>query len=482
MNIPARRDGQVIARTRLARAAFVDFFPSVDRFAFRPIDDRFVLLGTGTFQGSSGPFLLVALSQRAPSTEAVVLTARASGVAGTPVQFFGKRPELGVRFSPGEPLVVRLPLPAGARGGRAIDFSIASAGKTLVVPVGNVSSEALGPPPSPLPFPNNLPGTSDPELMELGARLRALVAARRERGDRTLSEPLLGRKLADSAERAEKAGAPLDAYLALVWAVQADPELLRTTYRRIAALRPDRRRAPYLEEQPLLAAFYASHDPLVQLELVYFYALQELWDKARYFAERLPEVRPGTTAEVWARELSHARRVVRARIAVDPEPSAVRAVSLPGVASDFEGEPLGWTRDGAAFDVVKDDEGATPVWGVDGQHYFSSGNAAGGGGAATGHAESPAFVVDGRLLGFLVAGDASAKLSVELVVEGEPVLRATGSHSSHYFFPVLWDLRPFRGKRARLRLSDTDPRGFISVDHLRIWPELASTALAAGLR
>jgi hypothetical protein len=322
-----------------------------------------------------------------------------------------------------------------------------------------------------LPYPNNLPGTSDAELLELGTKLRELLAQRSDRGDHTPTNPSLGRMLVGAADRLEKSGAELDAYLALVWAVQADPDQQRIVCRRIAALRPERRRAPFLEERALVGAFYYSRDPLVQLELVHFYAGQKLWDKAKYFADRLPSERADTAVTVWTHEVSLARRLVQERSAGEAEASPVRAVPLPGVASDFEGEPLGWKRDGMAFDVVKDDGKAT-LWGVDGEHYFSSDNDAAGGPAATGRAESPSFVVDGRLLTFLVAGEASAKLSAELVVDGKPVLHATGSRSRFYSFPVVWDLSPFRGKRARMVLSDSDDHGFIAVDHLRIWPEL----------
>jgi hypothetical protein len=470
--LPARSDGRVIARTRLARAAFVDFFPSVEQFAFRDIDERFVLVGSGAFRDAGGAFVMVFLGQKAPSTQAVELTARASGIAGAPVHLFGAEPKLAARFFPGEPLFLRLPLPPAAHGMQAVDFTVVSDGKTVIVPVGNLSMDALGPRPAPLPFPNNLPGTSDAELIELGAQIRDLVAQRHDRGDLTLKDPALGRRLVAAADRVEKSGATTDAYLALVWAAQADPDQLRFVYRRIAARRPARRRAPFLEERALLGAFYVSHDPLVQLELVHFYAGQQLWDKARYFADRLPPERRGTAAAAWTRELSYARRLVQQRMD-DLEASAVRAVSLAGAASDFEGEQLGWKREGAAFNVVKD-EGQTLMWGVDGEHYFSSENESAGGRAATGRAESPSFVVDGRLLTFLVAGDGGSKLSAELVVDGKPVLSAAGSRSRYYSFPVVWDLLPFRGKTARLVLSDSDPRGFIAVDHLRIWPELPS--------
>ncbi|HVW24092.1 MAG TPA: hypothetical protein VHC69_01910 [Polyangiaceae bacterium] len=468
VNIPERGDGRLIARTRLARAAFVDYFPAVDRFVFRDVDDRFILVGAGVFRSSGGAAsVVVALGQRAPSSDAAVLRARADGAPGAAVKLFGEQPELGVRFFSGEPLVLRLPLPPGTHGTPSVDVSVENATKTTVVPLGRVPVDAVGTEPPPLPFPNNLPGTNDAGLLSLGARLRELVGERRERGDHTLSDPALGRKLVDVADRAEKSGAASDAYLALVWAVQADPDLVRLVYRRIAALRPIGRRAPFLEERALLGAFYASKDPLVQLDLTYFYAGVGLWDKARYFADRLPSSRAETPDAEWTRELSHARRLVQGRPSSDTEPSAARAIPIPGVASDFEGEPLGWEREGVAFDAVK----STKIWGVDGEGYFSSDN---GGRAATGRAASPPFVVNGRMLSFLVAGDGSAKLNVDLVVDGKAALHATGPRSHYFFFPVLWDLHSVRGKTARLVLSDTDTHGFIAVDHLRIWPELTS--------
>jgi hypothetical protein len=290
-----------------------------------------------------------------------------------------------------------------------------------------------------------------------------------------LSAPALGKGLVDAANRAEARGAPSDAYLALVWAAQVDPDVVRLVYRRIAALRVERRRFPFPEERGLLGAFYESGDPLLQLDLVLFYADLGLWSKAQYFCDRLPPARVDTPVTAWTRELSRARRIVRARSTNDSESSAAAAIPLLGLSSDFEGDPVGWTRKGTAFRSVKDGEDVAPMSGHDGTGYFSSEGAGTVRGGAMGEAESPPFVIAGRALSFVVAGGSSQKLSVDLVVEGKSALHASG-RGSRSFFPVVWDLRAWRGKEAILKLSDRDKESFIAIDHIRIWPDLAEAS------
>ena len=78
-----------------------------------------------------------------------------------------------------------------------------------------------------------------------------------------------------------------------------------------------------------------------------------------------------------------------------------------------------------------------------------------GGDDTTGVAEGAPFAVEDDFVGMLLGGGTEgAGLRVELVVGDEVVLSAASPQRSPTLDPVVWDLRPWRGQVATLRLVD----------------------------
>jgi hypothetical protein len=272
----------------------------------------------------------------------------------------------------------------------------------------------------------------------LGERLLRLVASRHEHGDHTLRDEQLGAALRARGDAAETRGASSDAYLASVWATQADPDLVRFLYRDIAKRRAGTSRVPFLVERALLGRFYASGDPYWQLALSYFYESRKLADKARFFRSRLSPA-------------DAARTVV--------------ATPVPGLDSDFEGTAAsGWTVHGTGFKVVP---GGGDTWGFDGRACFASDSGRQNNSA---DAESAPFTVAGRALSFLLAGRGGDEVAVNLRVDGK-VREHTAVPESRFYESVFWDLAPYAGKTATLELIDHSRtgHGFLAVDAFRIW-------------
>ncbi|MFN9662744.1 MAG: HEAT repeat domain-containing protein [Akkermansiaceae bacterium] len=135
----------------------------------------------------------------------------------------------------------------------------------------------------------------------------------------------------------------------------------------------------------------------------------------------------------------------------------------------FEGDGFGaWQTEGKAF-------GLSPVHEkLDGleKPFTNFANdafalSAHGGNDAVGTLTSPEIKIDSDYLMFLVAGgDTPAKLAVQLIIDGNVVMEATGKKSQN-FSNVVWDIKKFKGKNAVIRIVD-DAKGewgYIAVDH-----------------
>jgi hypothetical protein len=88
-----------------------------------------------------------------------------------------------------------------------------------------------------------------------------------------------------------------------------------------------------------------------------------------------------------------------------------------------------------------------------------------------GSLESRPFVVEGDVMTFQVAGGMDAKrLTVALVVDGKPVRSATGCQTE-WLGARVWDLSPFRGKEARVVVTDASraPFGHLVVGAIKEW-------------
>lgn len=94
---------------------------------------------------------------------------------------------------------------------------------------------------------------------------------------------------------------------------------------------------------------------------------------------------------------------------------------------------------------------------------------------STGRLQSPEFSVHGEVITLLLGGAHSFdRVFAGLLVEGQIVLRATGC-DSNILRRQVWDVSPYRGKRARLLFVDeiADARGDLMVGDIRQWHRLS---------
>jgi hypothetical protein len=165
---------------------------------------------------------------------------------------------------------------------------------------------------------------------------------------------------------------------------------------------------------------------------------------------------------------------------------AAREVLLSGAAGraadlvfeDFEkGTYEGWTVTGTAFGdrpqslaTIAKYQGR--INGV-GKYFVNSHNVRGGedvtaGDAHKGTLTSQPFRITHAYITMLVGGGARpGKTCVNLLLDGKPVLSATGRNSNQ-MFPVRWDVRAYQGKTARIQVVDDMAGGWgnIGVDHI----------------
>lgn len=148
------------------------------------------------------------------------------------------------------------------------------------------------------------------------------------------------------------------------------------------------------------------------------------------------------------------------------------------IFADFEsGDYEGWTATGDAFgqlpntlETIADYQGR-----INGQGNFfvNSHNIRNGadtrrGDSLTGTLTSHPFQIDFDAIEFLVGGGAhQGKTCVNLVIDGEPVLSATGRNNNLMSLNI-WDVRPFAGKEAKIQVVDNHTSGWgnIGVDHI----------------
>ena len=139
------------------------------------------------------------------------------------------------------------------------------------------------------------------------------------------------------------------------------------------------------------------------------------------------------------------------------------------ILESFEGDGFGdWKVEGSAF-------GAAPVpgemEGLNGRLTGFVGDSlvcsAHGGDPGKGSLTSGAIVVSRDHLAFLIAGgNHPGKTAVQLLVDGEVVLEASGENSL-VCRQVVWDVRKWKGMKVQLRLIDASAEawGIIAADH-----------------
>lgn len=95
-----------------------------------------------------------------------------------------------------------------------------------------------------------------------------------------------------------------------------------------------------------------------------------------------------------------------------------------------------------------------PVSGFSGNQLVNTFD--GGGDGLVGILQSPEFTINNRYLKFLVGGgNREDKISVNLLIDGKIVATATGNQSE-ILHEVVWDVKPFLGKKACLKIIDLD--------------------------
>jgi sucrose-6-phosphate hydrolase SacC (GH32 family) len=160
------------------------------------------------------------------------------------------------------------------------------------------------------------------------------------------------------------------------------------------------------------------------------------------------------------------------RYTVDPLYPAPEKEFVPPnarVLADFEGTDYGnWKAAGEAF-------GTGPATGtlpnqqkVDGFQGKGLVNSYLNADKTLGTLVSPDFNVDHDFLSFLIGGGNHAgKTCMNLVVDGKEVRTATGDAAERLSWKS-WDVRPFRGKNARLEIVDREAGGWghINVDQI----------------
>jgi len=179
----------------------------------------------------------------------------------------------------------------------------------------------------------------------------------------------------------------------------------------------------------------------------------------------------------------HRLRWIRREFALPPASYSVRVSVLDGPSVDLGTVVVGpestlgfelpryaaWQRRGDAFGrgpVVGRSFRGRRLFGYVGERFADS--FASGFDNRTGQIKSPAFLLRKDFLMMLVAGGDDPALGVDLVVEGKKVAVVRGRRSEvmrAVFLPVA----RFRGRRARVIITDHDPKswGHIAVDEIR---------------
>jgi hypothetical protein len=139
---------------------------------------------------------------------------------------------------------------------------------------------------------------------------------------------------------------------------------------------------------------------------------------------------------------------------------------------DFEtGDLQGWKVVEGRFDLIVSDNKSLPRWphmpfNKQGRYHLSTVECADGrpgDDTMTGVIESPAFVLKGKTVSFLVGGGNSDQTYVALcAVDGKELMRAVGTNSP-MLRRVRWDISPYVGQKVYLRILDRKRRSWAHV-------------------
>jgi hypothetical protein len=478
----ARRD----AFFALHRGELVDYFPPLPRFGFLPLTEQLTLGGYAAFAGSaelagsaasSAPpasvapgakihVLLSLLPRGKLGTEEVSVRVAGGGetTSSAAVRLDRGLSGLARQLKPGEPLALELALtlPNASTESYALSLVLSSAPargtaapvEPTVVPLGELAvGSALSTVGRVLPrYPSALPAPLDADLRALGPAVATRVDEDRRRGRAAPNDEPLSNRLAAIGERLDAEGHPDQAYLAYVWATQVNRRAWERFAETIHRLRP-----PATDDEPtmevaLLQRFYADGGATELARLVAFYRAGGRQREAEYFTSRWPDADAPDAPE-------------------SPNPERVAAVFHGPFddALDFESNALEpWTGDLAAFHAGPDPDGRLSR-GLRGQHGTGVLSSRPDGEKSRGTIRSREFPIDGRLMSLLVGGNAAKhKVGIDLLIDNHIAFTASGNDSEN-LLPIFWDLTPYQGKRATLRVFDKSPRHHVQVDRILIW-------------
>lgn len=128
------------------------------------------------------------------------------------------------------------------------------------------------------------------------------------------------------------------------------------------------------------------------------------------------------------------------------------------VLQAFEGDGYGdWKVEGTAFGLAPSGakmDGLTAPLTAYAQDSVAC--SAHGGDVGKGSLTSPEFKITESYICFLIAGGKlPGKVGVQLIVDGKPVLEATGNNSLQ-FRTQVWDVTQYKGKQAQIRIYDDE--------------------------
>lgn len=289
------------------RGSLLHFHPPFPRFLFRTLTDgktnRVRLLGfslRGVVSAGQGVRLRLAVLPLPMLDPVKTVTVRLALVAGeNRVETPDKKPwngetELLRQWLPGEPLYFDQPIVVPDAPSTSYSFEVGlrfddgpwqwhaldsvAAGTRFDSPEAVLSR-----------YPNGLPGPTSPKLAALEARLQALWQRRRLEHDLTIVDRLLAVELVEEGRGHEARHENEDAYLAYVFAMQADPDQTSTLSHRVHALRsavPDGVDA-FRRELELLRRFYLTGFDDDARRLVQHLRDRRRFAEADYFVDKL---------------------------------------------------------------------------------------------------------------------------------------------------------------------------------------------------
>lgn len=302
-----RHPVQPSAMLLIHRGSLVHFHPPFSRLQFRALSDgtkQHVRLLGSSLRGALAPGQVVRLrlallplpqlESAKTATVRLALIASDQRVESHDRHLWNGDPELLRQWLPGEPLYFDQPLVVPDAPSTSYSFEIGlrfDNGPWHWHPLDTVAAGTqFVDPEVALPrYPSGLPGPTSPKLAALEARLQDLWQRRRLERDLTVIDRSLAAQLVEEGRAHDARHEDEDAYLAYVFATQAEPDRISTLVRRIHALRssvPDGEDA-FRRELELLRAFYMTGADEDARRLVKHLRDRRRFAEADYFAGKL---------------------------------------------------------------------------------------------------------------------------------------------------------------------------------------------------